>query len=139
MAEVGYGYTRQETMNLATDYAIELGLRIKSDNTFSDKWLYNFLGRWPELVLKKPRALEVARAKSATRQAVDNYFTELKKILAAKEKDNKYFIDFLLFFVIRSWSFKNLAAKGCRGHSGNKQDAGTGEWTMFLLTSPQNS
>ncbi|XP_053382815.1 uncharacterized protein LOC128549658 [Mercenaria mercenaria] len=89
MAEVGYGYTRQETMNLATDYAIELGLRTKDDRPVSDKWLYNFLGRWPELKLKKPRALEIARAKSATRDAVDNYFTELKRILVKYDLEDK--------------------------------------------------
>ncbi|XP_045194784.2 uncharacterized protein LOC123550419 [Mercenaria mercenaria] len=89
MAEVGYGYTRQETMNLATDYATELGLRTKDDRPVSDKWLYNFLGRWPELKLKKPRALEIARAKSATRDAVDNYFTELKRILVKYDLEDK--------------------------------------------------
>lgn len=72
MAEVGYGYSRQETMNLGTDYVVELGLRSKHHKPLSDKWLYNFLEHWPQLKLKKPRALEVARAKSATRQAVDN-------------------------------------------------------------------
>ena len=27
MAEVGYGYSRQETMNLASEFAVQLGLR----------------------------------------------------------------------------------------------------------------
>jgi hypothetical protein len=30
MAEIGYGYSRQETINLATDYAIILGIRDKN-------------------------------------------------------------------------------------------------------------
>lgn len=94
MAEVGYGYSRQETMNLATEYAIELGLRSKEHKPLTDKWLYNFLERWPQLKLKKPRALEIARAKSATRQAVDNYFKELNRILVKynlKDKPSKVF------------------------------------------------
>ncbi|XP_060571782.1 uncharacterized protein LOC132729962, partial [Ruditapes philippinarum] len=81
MSEIGYGYSRQETMNLATDYAIHLGLRGKEQKPLTDKWLFKFLGRWPELKLKKPRALEIARAKSATRNAIDNYFKNLKQIL----------------------------------------------------------
>ena len=80
MAEVGYGYSRQETINLASDYAINMGLRDK-EHPLSDRWLYNFLQRWPDLKLKKPRSLEVARAKCATRDAIDNYFKELDRIL----------------------------------------------------------
>ena len=80
MAEVGYGYSRQETINLASDYAIFLGLRDKH-HPLTDRWLYNFLDRWPELKVKKPRSLEIARARSATRQAVDSYFNELQRIL----------------------------------------------------------
>ncbi|XP_053387223.1 uncharacterized protein LOC128551009 [Mercenaria mercenaria] len=41
------------------------------------------------LKLKKPRALEIARAKSATRDAVDNYFTELKRILVKYDLEDK--------------------------------------------------
>ena len=44
MAEVGYGYSRQETINLAPDYAINMGLRDK-EHPLSDRWLYNFLQR----------------------------------------------------------------------------------------------
>ena len=80
MAEIGYGYSRQETINLASDYAVELGIRERA-YPLSVMWLRNFLGRWPELTVKEPRSLEVARAKSATRSSVDNYFSELEKIL----------------------------------------------------------
>lgn len=80
MDEVGYGYSRHETINLVTDYAIQLGLR-DMEHPLTEKWLYTFLSRWPELKVKKPRSLEVARAKSATRNAIDNYFDELEHIL----------------------------------------------------------
>ena len=88
MAEVGYGYSRQETINLASDYAVCLGLRDK-DHPLTNRWLYNFIQRWPELKLKKPRSLEIARAKCATREAVDNYFIELDKILVKNNLKNK--------------------------------------------------
>lgn len=80
MSEVGYGYSRQETINLASDYAVSLGLRDRA-HPLTDRWLYKFLCRWPELNVKKPRSLEVARAKCATREAVDTYFDSLNNIL----------------------------------------------------------
>jgi hypothetical protein len=80
MAEMGFGYSRQETINLASDYAVHLGLREKG-KPFSLTWLYSFLERWPELKVKKPRSLEIARAKSATRPTIDRYFDELNSIL----------------------------------------------------------
>ncbi|XP_060566679.1 uncharacterized protein LOC132725560 [Ruditapes philippinarum] len=52
MAEIGYGYSRQETINLATDYAIHLGIRDRN-KPFSLTWLYSFLDRWPNLKIKK--------------------------------------------------------------------------------------
>lgn len=52
MAEIGYGYSRKETINLASDYAIHLGIK-ENGHKFSLKWLYNFLSRWPDLKVKK--------------------------------------------------------------------------------------
>ncbi|XP_053403259.1 uncharacterized protein LOC128558349 [Mercenaria mercenaria] len=80
MAEIGFGYTRQETINLASDYAVHLGLR-EQDKPLSKQWFYNFLNRWPSIKVVKPRSLEMARARSATRPAIDQYFNELNKIL----------------------------------------------------------
>ena len=80
MAEVGYGYSRQETINLASDYAIHLGLR-DLDHPLTSRWLQGFLERFPELKVKKPRSLEVARACSATRPTIANYFKELDGIM----------------------------------------------------------
>ena len=89
--EGGYGYSRQETVNPASDYAVCLGLRDK--NLFlGDRWLYNFLDRWPELKLKKPCSLEIAIGKPATRDAVANYFNELDKFLV------KHNLKLLVFF-----------------------------------------
>ncbi|KAH3769618.1 hypothetical protein DPMN_170891, partial [Dreissena polymorpha] len=42
-----YG-TRQETINLASDFAFILGLRPR-DKPLTDRWLYKFLDRWPAL------------------------------------------------------------------------------------------
>ena len=80
MAEIGYGYSRQEAINLASDYVVHLKIK-NPGHRFSLSWLYGFLDRWPDLRVKKPRALEIARAKSATRPVIERYFQELDRIL----------------------------------------------------------
>ena len=79
MAGFGYGYTRQEVVDLGTDYAIQLGLRDKA-YPLTLKWFRGFISRWPALKVNKPRSLEMSRAKCASVTKVDNYFSELKVI-----------------------------------------------------------
>jgi len=73
MAEVGYGYTWKETINLASDYAVHLQRRDKQ-HPLSLKWLYSFLGRW------QGRSLETMRACCSSREVVGKYFLELESI-----------------------------------------------------------
>ncbi|XP_046583812.1 uncharacterized protein LOC124290995 [Haliotis rubra] len=80
IGEIGYGYTRQETINLASDYAVNQGHRDR-DRPLSLRWLYSFLGRWPELKVQKPRKLDAARARSATKENISRYFTELSNVM----------------------------------------------------------
>lgn len=80
MGEVGFGYSRQETLNLASDYAFHLGTRDRAHPLGYD-WFYGFMSRWPDLKVVKPRSLEAARAKSATQNVIHNYFRELEAIL----------------------------------------------------------
>ncbi|XP_041376339.1 uncharacterized protein LOC121388791 isoform X2 [Gigantopelta aegis] len=80
MASYGYGYTRQEVIDIATDYAVKLGKRI-SEKPFTLGWLYLFIRRWPELRLIKPRALEQFRAKCTSSTVVCSYFDELENII----------------------------------------------------------
>jgi len=42
MAEIGYGYSRQEAINLAADYAVHLKIK-NAGRRFSLSWLYVFL------------------------------------------------------------------------------------------------
>ena len=64
MSEIGYGYTRAEVLSLASDYAVDLGVREKgSDLTM--KWYYNFMRRWPELHAVKPSGLSELLAEAA--------------------------------------------------------------------------
>jgi hypothetical protein len=46
MAEVVFGFSRTEIINIATDFVIHNGIRDK-DHPLTDLWLYKFLRRWP--------------------------------------------------------------------------------------------
>ncbi|XP_048238250.1 MFS-type transporter clz9-like [Haliotis rufescens] len=87
MGKIGYGYTRQETINLASDYAVHLGYRDRS-HPLSLRWLYSFIDRWPELKVQKPRKLEAARARSATKENIARYFEELSQVIKKHSFDN---------------------------------------------------
>ncbi|XP_053391918.1 uncharacterized protein LOC128554649 [Mercenaria mercenaria] len=80
MASLGYGYTRSECVDIAADFAFQLGKRTK-DRPLTIKWIRGFLRRWPELRVLKPRGLEYARARKASEAVVQQYFANLKNTL----------------------------------------------------------
>ena len=48
-----------------------------------------FLKRWPELKVLKPRALDHARAKMASRETISNFYHNLKETLTKYEMTDK--------------------------------------------------
>ena len=80
MADLGYGYTQQECVDVATEYAIQLGKRSR-DKPLSMRWMEGFLTRWPEMRVVKPRPLEHVRAKMASESIVMSYFDDLEKCI----------------------------------------------------------
>ncbi|XP_053385176.1 uncharacterized protein LOC128550335 [Mercenaria mercenaria] len=80
MSECGYGYSRAEVVDMASEYAICLGKR-DSEHPLSLKWFRGFMSRWPELKVLKPRGLEIQRAKATTVDCVTKYYVELGSIL----------------------------------------------------------
>jgi len=80
MAGYGHGYTRQECVDIATDYAVQLGRRSR-DKPLTMKWMRGLLKRWPELKVVKPKGLEHARAKMASQETVTQYFSNLKETI----------------------------------------------------------
>ena len=77
MAECGFGYSRQDVVDLATDFAIQLGVRDKH-HPCSSAWYRSFESRWPELRDVKLRSIEVARGKVAL---AEKYFEELEGVI----------------------------------------------------------
>ena len=81
MMEMGYGYTRRELLNLATDMGHYLG-KLPVEKQLSEAWLYHgFLRRHNNITFVKPRSLSMPRAKSVTKENLDKYFQNLKQIL----------------------------------------------------------
>ena len=78
MASYGYGYSRQECVDLASDMAMQLGKRSKP---LSIKWFLGFIKRWPGLRELKPKNLEKTRAKIASEMKISTYFKNLQKCL----------------------------------------------------------
>ena len=112
MAEIGYGYTKQDMLKLACDSAVFLGLPI----TFSESWLYQgFLTRHPELKLITPRKLSINRARSCTKENIDLYFEKLKNIVEKYDLASKPHLIYNLdetFFDCEFDPCKVLARKG---------------------------
>ena len=69
MASCGYGYSSSKVVDMARTYAVALGKR-DGDHLFSPMWFHNFMKRWPDLKVRKPRSLELARAKATSEEAV---------------------------------------------------------------------
>ncbi|KAJ8301068.1 hypothetical protein KUTeg_020055 [Tegillarca granosa] len=85
MESIGYGYTRADVLDIATDYAVQLGLR-PSDKPLSFKWFYGLLDRWPkDLKVLRPKTISDLRAKATSRKSISKYFEELHKILEKYE------------------------------------------------------
>lgn len=72
----GYGYTRSEAVEMASEYAVCLNKKTH-DHLLSFQWYTNFMSRWPELRILKPRGLQIQRAKATTVDVVSSYYKEL--------------------------------------------------------------
>ena len=80
MSQCGYGYSRSEVVDIASEYAVSLCKR-DSKHPLSLKWFHGFMSRWPELKLLKPLGLEQQRARATTIEGVSRYYQELGSIL----------------------------------------------------------
>lgn len=89
MSDMGYGYTRMQVMELGTDLAIHLGKKTKSEPLLSRFWFSNFMKRWPEIHVAKPRGLATIRAKCASPEKIAAYYEELDRIQTKYNLKNK--------------------------------------------------
>ena len=110
IAVCGYGYTRRELAELAGEKAFFLNKRDKS-TPLHNKWVFDFLKRWPELKIMKPKGLCMVRAHNA-RETLDNYYKELLKILQKYELLEKPHRIFNVNETGISYTTKNCGAEG---------------------------
>ncbi|XP_052097897.1 uncharacterized protein LOC127732747 [Mytilus californianus] len=80
MASYGYGYTRQEVTDLATDFAHTINIKPRNEE-LTLRWFEGFIKRWPELRAVKPRSLEIQRAKCGSVANVEKYFASLEQVV----------------------------------------------------------
>ena len=84
VAACGHGYTRKEIAELVGETAFFM--KTKDTSTpVNDKWVFNFLKRWPDLKITDARGLLTVRARSASRETMDNYYKELLVVLQKYE------------------------------------------------------
>ena len=88
MALCGYGYSRSEVVNMASEYAICLKKRT-TDHPLSFQWYTSFMSRWPELKVLKPCGLQIQRAKATTMSCVSSSNKQLGSILCKYNLTNR--------------------------------------------------
>ncbi|KAH3870773.1 hypothetical protein DPMN_033963 [Dreissena polymorpha] len=80
MASCGYGYSRSEVVDMASEYAIFIG-KWDKEHPLTLKWFTLFMKRWPELEVLKPCGLEIQRAKATNKESVSVYNPEQGNIM----------------------------------------------------------
>ena len=97
MASIGYGYTKEEVLHVATNYAVSVGKKSESEPHFSDLWFYKFMKRCGDLQVAKPHKLAIIRAKTSSRETVTKYYDELNTLMTSNglhdKPENIYNID----------------------------------------------
>ena len=89
MVTIGYGYSKQEILNIANDYAISLGKKTEFDPTLKHSWYSRFLTRWPVIHLEKAEKLVIVHAKATSAEVLDKYFNELENVITKNYLQNR--------------------------------------------------
>jgi len=76
MSILGYGYTQQEFVDVASQYAVQLGKRT-ADKPLSMKWIKGFLSRWPEMKVTKLMKGKALRKQSLHAKTADSVLLKL--------------------------------------------------------------
>ena len=81
VSEIGHGRTRQEVIAI-----VERALASRGNSRkVSSGWWSSFISRHPEIVLRTPATLSLARASASDRCVLDNYFDELESTLTEND------------------------------------------------------
>ena len=83
MADMGFGFSRQEVMRLAFQIADKSGIKYPFKNgAAGHKWFAAFRSRHPNLTLRKPESLSYVRAKAVNPVTIQDFFAKLGAMYA---------------------------------------------------------
>ena len=77
----GYGIGKKEVLGVVGDYCKWNKIDVFPSGVPKIEWWRGFLRRHPELSLRKPQALQISRAKAATPQVIDQWFSVLEPLI----------------------------------------------------------
>lgn len=78
MADMGFGFSRQEVMRLAFQIADKSGIKHPFKNGAAGrKWFAVFQSHHPNLTLCKPESLSYVRAKAVNPVTIEDFFAKL--------------------------------------------------------------
>ena len=127
MASIGYGYSKQEVINLATDLAVFQGNKSPDVPPLSAMWFHSFLKNHKDLQLLKPRQLNIAREKCASAAAISKYYKELSIVLTQNNLHDKPHLIF------------NVGETGCSTEHNPSKILGERSTNPQSITSPRSS
>lgn len=85
-SKLNYGLTINNIRSLSYEFAIKCGIDYPTgwneSKRASKDWYYGFMKRHPNLSLRKPEPTSAHRAKGFCKENVDEFFDNLKKVLA---------------------------------------------------------
>ena len=115
LARNGYGFIRQEVVEIANDYSLQLGKR-ETGKKLTLNWYRNFLSRWPILEAIKLRTSAAQNNKSEA--AVDNYFEDLDGVFTKHKLEDQPHLIFGVDEIIIETEGKATTILGCGNASG---------------------
>jgi len=117
-SEMFYGLTTNQTRELAYQTAVFNKLRYPKswdrDKKAGIDWFLGFMNRRPNLSLRRPEALSIARASAFNKTNMDNFFDKLETVLMSFQFEGKqiYNLDESGFTTVQSKMPKVVGSRG---------------------------
>ncbi|XP_071085812.1 uncharacterized protein [Haliotis cracherodii] len=93
LISIGYGYSKNEFLQIVTDHAVHCGSRKKKGKVKVGKiWYYSFLKRHPDVITVRPHQ----RPSCASKSAISKYYDELEHFLNKHGLVNKQHATFCM-------------------------------------------
>ena len=90
MADIGYGRTRKQVCLTVKKILDKDGRRNPFNNNYPGKdWWYAFLRRHPQLSVRLPESLQLARASSCTPERLDGWYKEFGEFIKFHDLQGK--------------------------------------------------